>query len=327
VHDAGIGVGGLITTVKVVSMVSAACAVAMVVQGWHATSRSRHARLALTVLAGPLFLTGLVGDGFVGSAAGTFWATAVCAAVATLWLGPNRIWFGDPAPVARQGPAALRRPDPFARGGPPPSSQIGPPPPPSPTQTTGVSPGAAPPATWAPPPTSAYDASTPYAARPQAQPQSRPQSGPQSRPLPRRRPRALLWACLLTWVCTGLAATGLAISIAMMSSDSDSVMHDLYRQDPQLAQQGLSQREVLAMLYVISTIVLLAAVAAAVFAILVYLRRAWAWYALVVSACAATLLFLVGSFGSPLAIVLLGASVATLACLVRPEVRAWLLRR
>jgi hypothetical protein len=38
------------------------------------------------------------------------------------------------------------------------------------------------------------------------------------------------------------------------------------------------------------------------------------------------LLFLIGSFGSPVAIVLLVASVATIAFLVRPEVRAWVRR-
>jgi hypothetical protein len=303
-HGAGVDVGGLLTTVKVLSMICAAFAVAMVVQGWHATTRSRSARLALTVLTVPLFLTALVGDGFVGSAAATFWASGVAAAVATLWLGPNRVWFGDPAPAQNpaQTPTAGRTD--YAQA---PFTYPTPAPPRQPDQAP---PSAGSPTTWAPPPVSAYDVPGTHPARP-----------------PSARPRALLWACLLTWLCTGLAATGLAVSIAMMSSDSDSVMHDLYQRDPQLADQGLSQHAVLAMLYVISALVLVAAVAAAVFAILVFLRHHWAWYALIVSASGAALLFLIGSFGSPIAIVLLGASIATVACLVRPEVRSWLLRR
>jgi hypothetical protein len=64
-----------------------------------------------------------------------------------------------------------------------------------------------------------------------------------------------------------------------------------------------------------------------VFAVLVFLRRTWAWYALLVSACGAALLFLVAALGSPVSLVLLAASVATIVCLVRPEVRAWMLRR
>jgi hypothetical protein len=319
-RGSGVGVGGLVTTVKVLSMVSAACAVAMAVQGWQATRRSRSARLALSVLVVPLFVTGLVGDGLVGSAAATFWCSGVAAAVLTLWLGPNRVWFGDPAPAPRSAP-----PSPLRRG-------AGPPPAPRPTDRppdrpdTGQQPGQQPPPSpfpfgaarpptqtvapppWAPPPTSAYD--------------ERRGRGPAGRGA--RRPRALLWACVLTWVCTGLASGGLVLSLAKMRHDSDSVVDGLYRRDPQLAEQGLSRHSVLAMLYALSAIVLLAAVAAAVFAILVFLRHHWAWYALVVSASAATLLFLVGSFGSPAAIVLLGACVATIACLVRPEVRSWL---
>ncbi len=78
----------------------------------------------------------------------------------------------------------------------------------------------------------------------------------------------------------------------------------------------------------ISAVVLAAAVAAAVFAVLVFLRRTWAWYALLVTRHRRrALLFLVAALGSPVSLVLLAASVATIAFLVRPEVRAWLIRR
>lgn len=306
--DDGATVGDLATTVKVLSMVCAACGVAIAVQAWQAARRSRSARVALSVLAGPLFVTGLVSDGILGSAAATFWCTAVSAAVVTLWLGPNRVWYGDPPRAARPvgpPPPHLRTPMPplterDPRVPPPTASPYATPPPGGATQTTAL-----PPAGWAPPPTSVYDERRPAGAR----------------------PRALLWACVLTWVCTGIAATGLALSLVVLSSDSHSVLDDVYRRNPQFADQGLSRHAVLAMLIALSGFVLVAALAAAVFAVLLFLRRRWAWYALVVSASAATLLFLVGSFGSPVAIVMLGASVATIACLVRPEVRAWLVRR
>jgi hypothetical protein len=312
----GLDVGALVTIVKVVSMICAACAVAMVVQAWQVTKRNRNARVAVTVLAVPMFVTGLVGDGFVGSAAATFWCSGVGAAVVTLWLGPNRIWFGDPASASAsartssqptQAPprGAVSHQGAGARPGPPPpaSFPFSTPPPGAQTSRPVVPPGPGP--AWAPPSVSAYDVGRPSVAR----------------------PRALLWACLLTWVCTGIAATGLALSLAVMSADSESVMHDVYRSNPKLADQGVSQHALLAMLIAISAVVLAAAVAAAVFAVLLFRRHQWAWYALVVSASGAALLFLIGSFGSPVAIVLLGACVATIACLVRPEVRAWLLRR
>jgi hypothetical protein len=116
------------------------------------------------------------------------------------------------------------------------------------------------------------------------------------------------------------------LSLAVLAGDSDSMIDAVYRRDPQLAEQGLDHHTVLTMLVVMAVVVLAVAVAAAVFAVLVFLRREWAWYALLVCASGATVLFLIGSLASPVGIVLLLASVATIACLVRPEVRAWFKR-
>jgi hypothetical protein len=314
-RDDGLDVGTLSTIVKVVSMTCAALGVAMAVQGWQINRRSRHARVALTALAIPLFVTALVGDGLVESAAATFWCSAVSAAVLTLWLGPARVWFGDASTTLRNTGPAPRQPLGHAPGrpGPTPPSSSGPttqPPPPSfpsrtPTQGQTSSQVTAPPAPWAPPPTSAYDASRPRVAR----------------------PRALLWACVLTWVCTGLAIVGLGLTLVMMGHDSGSVLDQMYKQNPQLADEGFSRHTILGMLVAVSAVALAAAVAAAVFAVLLFLRHHWAWFALLASASLAALLFLVASFGSPVAVVLLGACVATIVCLVRPEVRAWLISR
>jgi hypothetical protein len=129
---------------------------------------------------------------------------------------------------------------------------------------------------------------------------------------------------VLTWVCTGLAIVGLALSLVMLGHDSDSLLDQMYKQNPRLAEQGLSRHTILVMLVAISSVALAASIAAAVFAALLFLRHHWAWFALLGSASLAALLFLIGAFGSPAAVVLLVASVATIACLIRPEVRAWL---
>ena len=60
---------------------------------------------------------------------------------------------------------------------------------------------------------------------------------------------------------------------------------------------------------------------------LVFLRRRWAWYALVVSAALTAVLFLVVAVTQPASLVFVAAAAATVVCLARPEVRAWLLRR
>lgn len=310
-QQAGIDLASLVTIVKVVSMVSAACAVAMVVLGWQVAQRSHGARLALTIIAVPLFLTGLVGDGFVSSAAATFWCSGVGAAVLTLWLGPTRVWFAD-ATASREAVAPSAATTGPGGWPPPPPPQYAPDepapfgtPPPSPAWPNPLPPEAGQRPPWAPPPTSAYDVRRTAAAR----------------------PRAVMWACLITWVCTALSAIGLALSIAVLATDSSSVLDQMYRQNPDLADQGVSEHTLLTLLFVISAVVLAAAVAAAGFAVLVFLRRTWAWYALLVSASGAALLFLIAALGSPVSLVLLAASVATIACLVRPEVRAWMLRR
>jgi hypothetical protein len=297
VKDAGLGLNELSTIVKVVSMALAACAVAMVVQGYQATKRSRGARLTLTVLSVPLFLLGLVGDGFVSSAAATFWCSGVVAAVLTLWLGPTRVWFGDPAP---SGPhTAPRSAHPTQTPGSPPTG-------PSATRLpTRLPPPPTAPEAWTPPSTSAYDVRVRRATR----------------------PRALLWACLLTWVFTGLSGIGLVLSLAVITRDPDSLLDEMYRQNPELAEQGLTHQTTLAILWVVSVLVLVAAVAAAVFALLVFLGHRWAWYALLASAGVAALVFLVGALGSPVALVPVAASVGTIGCLVRPEVRAWFASR
>jgi hypothetical protein len=77
-------------------------------------------------------------------------------------------------------------------------------------------------------------------------------------------------------------------------------------------------------MWVMTGVGLAATVAAATFAVLLFLRHRWAWYALVASAVVAAGVFLLGTLGSPVGIVFLGAAVATIGCLARPEVRTWL---
>src|SRR3954447_9077788 len=92
-REAGVDVAQLTTIVRVTAMAAAGCATAMLILGWHVTRRSHTARAVLSLLAAVLLLSGLVSDWFVGSVAATFWACGIAAAVATLWLGPARLWF------------------------------------------------------------------------------------------------------------------------------------------------------------------------------------------------------------------------------------------
>ncbi|GAB7002722.1 hypothetical protein JCM18899A_01930 [Nocardioides sp. AN3] len=96
----GISVDDLLGVIKVLSMIAAACATATAILGWQALQRSKSARIALSVLAVPLFLTG-VGTGGVLS-------TVVAVAIGLLWLQPARDWFDgrwQPQPDAPRTPA------------------------------------------------------------------------------------------------------------------------------------------------------------------------------------------------------------------------------
>jgi hypothetical protein len=309
--DAGVDLAQLTQIVRVTAMIAAGCATAMLILGWQVTRRSRSARLALSLLAGALFVTGMVSDWFVASIAGTFWAAGIGAAVVTLWLGPAGLWFsGKPATTAGERrevttpatPPRSTAPAPPPWAAPPPDRQPSPhqqQPPPMQHEW--------PPTGWSPPTMSAYDAPRP--ARTLGQ-----------------RPSALLTACLLTWCCTAFAAVLLVISIFTLAADSQPVLDEAYRQNPQLADQGFSQHDLLVMLYVVIGIVLVAAAAAALFAVLLYRGQRWAWYALLITAAVSTLFFLVGTLGSLVGLLPAAASGITFGCLMRPEVRAWVRR-
>jgi hypothetical protein len=160
---------------------------------------------------------------------------------------------------------------------------------------------------WAPPATTSYDAPHPRVRR--------------------RRPRALLCACVLTWFCTGFAALILVVSVVTLAQDAQPVLDEAYRQNPQLSEQGFSQHDLLVVLYAVIGLVLAGSVAAAAFAVVLFRGHRWAWYALLAAAGASTLFFLISALGSPVGLLPVAASAVTITCLVRPEVRAWLVRR
>jgi hypothetical protein len=83
----GLGVQGMLTLLRVVWTVTAVSAAAAAVLGWYALRRSRGARLALSVLAVPLFLTSFF---FVGLPGASALPAMVTAAVVMLWLQPSR---------------------------------------------------------------------------------------------------------------------------------------------------------------------------------------------------------------------------------------------
>jgi hypothetical protein len=81
----GLDVTGALLVLRTVSMVAAGCAAVAAVCGFHVLRRNRSARLGVTVVAVPLFFTGMVTGGFLSS--------LVAASALLLWLEPARNWF------------------------------------------------------------------------------------------------------------------------------------------------------------------------------------------------------------------------------------------
>jgi hypothetical protein len=122
--------------------------------------------------------------------------------------------------------------------------------------------------------------------------------------------------------CTTTALL-VAGSLAILATDSRRVLDELHRQDPQLAERGISDHEILVIGYVAGSVVLLWSLVAAVLAALAFRGRRRAWHALLASTAAVVLLGLVAMLGSALVVVPVTAAVVTVVLLVRPEVRRW----
>lgn len=266
--DLGVGVDGIITLLRITAMVAAGCATAAAILGYQVLRRSRSARLALTVIAVPLFLTGMVTGGFVSS--------VVAAAALMLWLQPSRDWFREPGTTTsapRTGALAPRM-----------SSPAG-----TPT-----------PAAWVPPTTDA--------------------SAPTGTP----RPSAVLRAAVMTWIFSGLTALGLMVTAAVVAVSPDTLLDDVHRRSPDLAEQGISDDLLLGVTFVMIAGLVLWCVASAVLAALVLRGVDWARIVLIIFAALAAVLSLLALIaGAFLLALTLTASVSTILLLVRPDTAAW----
>lgn len=312
----GIGVESALQTLRVLAMVAAGCATASAILGWHVLKRNRSARLALSVIAVPLFVSGLVAGGFMSS--------IVVVAAMMLWLQPARDWFNGVTPQR----ANLRSmvADPFSRRT---SGQdeadaagAGSDRPASPPVSAPVQPPASPPADGSagePRPWSGFgDQPSPGLA-----PLGSPFGGPPAGEAPTARPGAVTVACVITWVFSGLALALSLLSFVAVAVAPSAVLDELLRQDPQFDQQGLSDPVVVSTLLVFTVLLALWSVAGIVLAALVHRRVGWARIALIISAAMVAVFALLGSISSFVLVVPLVAGTLTVSLLLRRETRAW----
>jgi hypothetical protein len=276
----GLSVEAGIQAAHAVAIVSALCAVAAVALGWEVLQRSKGARVALSVVAVPLFLTGLY--------AGPFAAALVAAATVALWLSPSREWFaGEPIPEAGKRPREgmqvwEQTPN---RGGD--------------STSTAVNPST---------PSSATTSSTGWSV---------------STGAPAGRPGPVTAALVMTVVVASVVFLMTLISLVLLGSQTDGMLEELRRQNPDLEARGMTDSLLLTTSYVTGALVMLWSALAIALATLMAARRAWAARALMICALACGVFCVVAALASPAALVPAIAAFATVSCLRRPDVRAW----
>lgn len=315
----GLTVDEVLGVVRVLSMVAAACATATAILGWHVLQRSKSSRIALTVLAVPLFVTGIGTGGLL--------STVVVAAVSLLWLQPARDWFDG-----RWEPTAAQPPSPSSTRTPPAPPTAAPP---APQDRPGAQEQPPPYAGWPapqhgwPPPPQQHGWPPPQSGWP---PPSGAPAGPAAPAAPPQasavRPPAVVAAAVITWVCSVLLGGLFVAGSVWLIASPDPLMDEMTRQSPELVADGTVTVDLLrVMLVVIAGGIAVWVLVACVAAFFVLRRAGWARVLLLLSSGAAAVGLVVLAFVNAAMVLPLAGAAGVVALLLRRDVTAWFARR
>lgn len=212
----------------------------------------------------------------------------VAAGTALLWTGPSAYWFRGEKPPEQRRPERAATPT-------------------LPVRRPGSSDPFAGPGT------------TLTAERPTAPPTGPAVPGPPPPAL--RRPDSLVWACVLAWAFSVLAAVVMAASATLMASSPELVLDEMRRQGNDLGDAGAAA--ITETVYITAAVVGGWSVLASVLAVLAFRGVAWGRSGLLASAGVAAALCLFGVVYTVLMALPAGAALTTVVLLNRPEVRAW----
>ena len=290
----GLDVQSATGVLRVVMMVAAAASCATAILGWYVRKPDRSARLALSVFAVPVFLSGMTAGGLAGS--------FVAAGTAMLWLAPGREWFA----TGRWTPPAPR-PEPSARDA---ASRRTPPAPPQ-QWPTGQS---------QPPPAGSAHGARQSSSHPAAHPSTAWQHG-QHQQL-HDRPGAMVAAFVITVVTAGglLTMSLLWLAIAGLSPD---FLRSVLEEQPELIDQDLSFDQVRDTVLAFAGAFIVWCAVALVLAGFAMARRDWARRGLMAVAAVSAVGCMFFVLESLLVVFPAMAAVATVMCLRRVEVRRW----
>lgn len=290
--DLGLDADGLATAIRVLCLIGAGAATASAILGIQVFKRSASARIALTVLSPLLFVGGLATAGFL--------APMVLAGIVLLWLQPTRDWYAGRPWVQRLEErqaarlavirSASRPTPPAAPTHPGPHNQLHQPGHlPGPVAGPGF--GVAPPARG---------------------------------PVVGARPPALVAACAITCVVAVTVVLLVAGMVAYVSANSEQLFAEVMKDQPAwLDTSQVTERDLVAGIYVLLVGVTACALGAIVLAALAFVGQNWARIVLAIGAAGGAAVSLFLALGAWPLVILVAALAGTTSLLLRPEVARW----
>ncbi len=321
----GMDVASVRSVMRLLILIGGGAAAAASVLGAYVLRGSHAARVGLTVVAVPIFLTSPVSGGML--------AMLVVGASLLLWSRPARDWFAgreSAPPAPRKAATAMteeRPPEPEPQPEPQPETAPSTPDdasaypqqPPAYPQPFGGSPQESQPQPPTYPAASYGHPPQQYAGYPpQGYAGYPPPGGPPTAP----RPTAVTVACWLTWVFSGLTALAYLFVMIVLAVARQDLL-DRIRQEPGISSLNITSEQLIAALWVMSIVVLVWCLSAVVLAVFTFRGAAWARVTLVVSAVIGILLSI---FAIPVSIVHIAVMGTVVALLFSGDARAWFSR-
>lgn len=138
-----------------------------------------------------------------------------------------------------------------------------------------------------------------------------------------QRPQPLTIAVVLMVVVAAGIFIATLVSLALLISQPEVLLEEVRRQDPDLANSGVTDSLLITTSYVSGAVVMLWSALTIALAVLTIGRRPWAALGLMFCAIVCAAFSLVATFASVGALIPATAALITVNCLRRPEVREW----
>jgi hypothetical protein len=291
---------------------SGALAAVAAVLAIYVFQRHQAARIGFSIVAALLLVTSPFSSGAM--------AMIVAFAAVMLWGQPARDWFAGREPAPAPAAAAERRsdrPDPWALPGARTDSTEEPPR--APEQSAAPAQQQPPPAAypfgsrpdpgWAPP---AYD-----------QQPGTPTWAAGTTSDPDRRPASVTVAAAITWIFAGFSTFLFAVVVLMLMFGQDALV-EAVRADARFDEMNVSMDDLLAALWVGSSIAIFWSLSAVILAVLAFRRIGWARIVLAVSAAITALVSITAGLAG---LVMVVPAAATVGLLFSRGANAWYSRK